>query len=101
MRKRVTVIKGDGIGPEIISEAVKVMKKVAAKYGHYGCVTAWRKALGYGLDQAQHAAFGKGVEKRLVTNFKRCFAAEFRQRIVSHAVSYNEYIFHDISSVFC
>ena len=28
------VIKGDGIGPEIVTEAMKVLDKVAAKYGH-------------------------------------------------------------------
>lgn len=34
MNKTVTVIRGDGIGPEIVNEAIKVMDKVAAKYGH-------------------------------------------------------------------
>ena len=31
---RITLIPGDGIGPEIITEAVKVLDAVAAKYGH-------------------------------------------------------------------
>ena len=30
----IAVIKGDGIGPEIVNEAVKVLDKVAAKYNH-------------------------------------------------------------------
>lgn len=34
MEKRITVIKGDGIGPEIVGEAIKVLDKVAAKFGH-------------------------------------------------------------------
>ena len=34
MNKTITVIKGDGIGPEIVTEALKVLDKVAAKYGH-------------------------------------------------------------------
>ncbi|MEA4891098.1 MAG: 3-isopropylmalate dehydrogenase [Peptococcaceae bacterium] len=34
MEKRIAVIKGDGIGPEVINEAVKVMKKVAEVFGH-------------------------------------------------------------------
>ncbi|MDD3165737.1 MAG: 3-isopropylmalate dehydrogenase [Oscillospiraceae bacterium] len=34
MEKNIVVIKGDGIGPEIVTEAVKVMRKVAAVYGH-------------------------------------------------------------------
>ncbi len=31
---RIAVIPGDGIGPEIIAEAVKVLDKVGAKFGH-------------------------------------------------------------------
>ncbi|MBR6789888.1 MAG: 3-isopropylmalate dehydrogenase [Oscillospiraceae bacterium] len=34
MNKTITVIKGDGIGPEIVTEALKVLDKIAAKYGH-------------------------------------------------------------------
>ena len=34
MEKNVAVIKGDGIGPEIVTEAMKVLDKVAEKYGH-------------------------------------------------------------------
>ena len=34
MKKTVAVIKGDGIGPEIVSEAVAVLAKIAAKFGH-------------------------------------------------------------------
>ncbi|MDE5564167.1 MAG: 3-isopropylmalate dehydrogenase [Oscillospiraceae bacterium] len=34
MLKKIAVIKGDGIGPEIVTEAVKVLESVAAKYGH-------------------------------------------------------------------
>ena len=30
----IVVLKGDGIGPEIVSAAVKVLEKVGAKYGH-------------------------------------------------------------------
>ena len=35
MRKTIAVIKGDGIGPEIVNEALKVLEKVAVKYGHH------------------------------------------------------------------
>ncbi|MDD6034361.1 MAG: isocitrate/isopropylmalate family dehydrogenase, partial [Oscillospiraceae bacterium] len=35
MRKVITVIKGDGIGPEIVNEALKVLEEVAVKYGHH------------------------------------------------------------------
>lgn len=34
MNKKIAVIKGDGIGPEIVAEAMKVLDKVAEKYGH-------------------------------------------------------------------
>ena len=34
MKKTIAVIAGDGIGPEIVGEAVKVLKKVAEKFGH-------------------------------------------------------------------
>jgi len=34
MLKNIAVIKGDGIGTEIIDEAIKVLKKIEAKYGH-------------------------------------------------------------------
>lgn len=34
MEKKITVIKGDGIGPEIVTEAQKVLDKVAEKFGY-------------------------------------------------------------------
>lgn len=34
MKLNITCIKGDGIGPEIVTEAQKVLKKVAEVYGH-------------------------------------------------------------------
>lgn len=34
MEKKIVVLAGDGIGPEITSAAVGVLKKVAEKYGH-------------------------------------------------------------------
>ena len=34
MTKNIAVIKGDGIGPEIVNEAIKVLNKVGEKYGH-------------------------------------------------------------------
>ena len=32
MKKVITVLKGDGIGPEIVDEALKVLNKIAQKY---------------------------------------------------------------------
>ena len=34
MNKNITLLKGDGIGPEIVNQAVKVLDAVAKKYGH-------------------------------------------------------------------
>ncbi|MCR5154716.1 MAG: 3-isopropylmalate dehydrogenase [Lachnospiraceae bacterium] len=34
MNKNIAVIRGDGIGPEIVNEALKVLDAVAKKYGH-------------------------------------------------------------------
>ena len=34
MKKTIAVIKGDGIGPEIVTEAMKVLDKVGEKCGH-------------------------------------------------------------------
>ena len=34
MNKNIAVIRGDGIGPEIVNEAIKVLDKIAEKYGH-------------------------------------------------------------------
>ena len=34
MEKKITVLAGDGIGPEIVAEAIKVLDKVADKFGH-------------------------------------------------------------------
>ena len=34
MKKKIAVLKGDGIGPEIVNEALKALKKIGEKYGH-------------------------------------------------------------------
>ncbi len=34
MNKNIAVIRGDGIGPEIINQAILVLNKIAEKYGH-------------------------------------------------------------------
>lgn len=34
MEKKITVLKGDGIGPEIVAETIKVLDKVAFDFGH-------------------------------------------------------------------
>ena len=39
MKLNITCIPGDGIGPEIVAEAKKVLDKVAQKFGHTICYT--------------------------------------------------------------
>jgi 3-isopropylmalate dehydrogenase len=34
MKKTIAVLEGDGIGPEIVAESIKVLKTVEKKYGH-------------------------------------------------------------------
>ena len=34
MQKNIAVLKGDGIGPEIVNEAIKALNKVGELYGH-------------------------------------------------------------------
>ncbi|MBQ1311670.1 MAG: 3-isopropylmalate dehydrogenase [Blautia sp.] len=34
MQKEIAVIRGDGIGPEIIEQALRVLERVAVRYGH-------------------------------------------------------------------
>ena len=34
MTKNIAVIRGDGIGPEIVNEALRVLDKIAELYGH-------------------------------------------------------------------
>ncbi len=34
MEKKITVLSGDGIGPEIVREAIKVLDKICDKFGH-------------------------------------------------------------------
>ena len=34
MEKKIALLKGDGIGPEIVDSAVRVLEAIAEKYGH-------------------------------------------------------------------
>jgi 3-isopropylmalate dehydrogenase len=40
MKARIAVIAGDGIGPEVVAEGVRVLERVAAKYRHEFTTTA-------------------------------------------------------------
>lgn len=41
MNYRIALLKGDGIGPEIVDSAVAVLKKVAEKFNHEFCFTEY------------------------------------------------------------
>ena len=34
MKSKIAVIAGDGIGPEVVAEGVRVLERVAAKFKH-------------------------------------------------------------------
>lgn len=53
MKKSIAVLAGDGIGPEIMAEAIKVLDTVAEKFGHE---FSYKKAL---IGGAAYDAFGE------------------------------------------
>lgn len=67
MKYNIALLKGDGIGPEIVSSAVKVMEKVGEKYGHEFCFTDYLIG-GIAIDTV-----GEGLPKETVDG---CLAAD-------------------------
>ena len=41
MKFNIALVRGDGIGPEIVDSAVRVLEKVGEKYGHEFCTTPY------------------------------------------------------------
>ena len=41
MKLNIALLKGDGIGPEIVDSAVRVLEKIAEKFGHEFCFTPY------------------------------------------------------------
>ena len=33
-KRKIAVLRGDGIGPEVVNESIKVLERVAQKFGH-------------------------------------------------------------------
>ena len=69
MNKTIALIPGDGIGPDVVAEAVNVLNAVAKKYGHsfsYKEVTAG----GCSIDK-----FGKPLTEEQLETVKSCDAA--------------------------
>lgn len=67
MNYNIALLKGDGIGPEIVSSAVKVLEKVGAKYGHIFNFTDYLIG-GIAIDTV-----GEGLPKETVDG---CLAAD-------------------------
>ena len=67
MKYNIALLKGDGIGPEIVTSAVKVMEKVGEKYGHEFCFTDYLIG-GIAIDTV-----GEGLPKETVDG---CLAAD-------------------------
>ena len=67
MKYNIALLKGDGIGPEIVSSAVEVMKKVGEKYGHKFCFTDYLIG-GIAIDTV-----GEGLPKETVDG---CLASD-------------------------
>ena len=62
MKKNITVLNGDGIGPEIVREAVKVLDRVAEKYGH-GFVYTYVDIGGCSIDKYGVPITDEGMKK--------------------------------------
>lgn len=60
MQLNITCIPGDGIGPEIVKEAKKVLESVASKYGHE---MNFKDILMGGGKLATHPAFAEAYTK--------------------------------------
>ena len=71
MEKKITVIKGDGIGPEIVTEAQKVLDKIAEKFGGE-ILTLFKSFLQF------LSAIGKHKVRPIRKNvcFNQCFCAQ-------------------------
>ena len=41
----ITVLKGDGIGPDVVTEAMGVLECVGKKYGHDYSMKSWQAAV--------------------------------------------------------
>jgi len=66
LRYKVAVLPGDGVGPEIIDEAIKVMEKAGGKYGHS---FEWQYSL---IGGAAIDAEGVALSRRTISICKKC-----------------------------
>ena len=67
MKYNIAVIAGDGIGPEVVKETLKVMDKVGEKFGHEFCYTQLL-AGGAAIDATGNCLPDETVEKALASD---------------------------------
>ena len=65
MELHITCIPGDGIGPEIVAEAKKVLDKIAEKYGH-------KIAFRGGIDKHVIRRSKEEIERELAYKMQPC-----------------------------
>jgi len=66
MEIKIALVPGDGIGPEVVSEAVKVLKKIEEIYGHSFNFSEYKSG-GSAID-----AFGEPLPKVTIDGCKNC-----------------------------
>ncbi len=67
MNKQIAVIKGDGIGPEIVDEALRVLDRIGEKYGHQFTYT-YVDAGGCAIDKYGEPLPEESVQKCLASD---------------------------------
>ena len=46
MNRKIAVIRGDGIGPEIVNEAIRALDRIATCFGHtFNYIDVWMAAV--------------------------------------------------------
>ena len=76
MEYKITVLPGDGIGPDIVGETVKVLDAVAKKFGHT-MVYDYQLMGGIAYDQTRKSP--AGGDDALCARFGRCAAGSRRR----------------------
>ena len=90
MKLNIGLLKGDGIGPEIVDSAVRVLEKIADKFGHEFCFTPYLiggAAIDVMCDEPpdvksrllQHP-------KCIVTPHVAAFSCDFEKNFFSHSI---------------
>ena len=81
MRKTICLLPGDGIGPEIVAEAVKTLRAVEKKFGHEFVMS--EALIGGAIESAVRATLAAcGVERaRLTVSDRGALECVIRARV--------------------